>query len=148
MIIDGMTMGHRNEYFRNLLEHQRLTLESVTKQRDEVRADLEFRRDLFKLQEQQLNDVRAERDEARETAERYRLEANAMMMQRDEARADLVYEQGGIHATAGGWAAKYAEAIEQRDRLAEALKDVEEWPFIENAIDKIIQEIEKLEEKL
>jgi hypothetical protein len=30
-----------------------------------------------------LNDVRAERDEARETAERYRLEANAMMMQRD-----------------------------------------------------------------
>ena len=26
--------------------------------------------------------------------------------------------------------------------------NVEEWPFIENAIDKIIQEIEKLEEKL
>ena len=25
--------------------------------------------------------------------------------------------------------------------------NVEEWPFIENAIDKIIQEIEKLEEK-
>ena len=28
----------------------------------EVLSDLEFRRDLFKLQEQQLNDVRAERD--------------------------------------------------------------------------------------
>lgn len=27
-----------------------------------------------------------QRDEARETAERYRLEANAMMMQRDELR--------------------------------------------------------------
>ena len=26
--------------------------------------------------------------------------------------------------------------------------NVEEWPFIENAIDKIIQEIEKLEERL
>jgi hypothetical protein len=26
--------------------------------------------------------------------------------------------------------------------------NVEEWPFVENAIDKIIQEIEKLEEKL
>ena len=44
--------------------------------------------------------------------------------QRDEARAVLVYEQGGIHATAGGWAAKYAEAIEQRDRLAEVAQAV------------------------
>jgi hypothetical protein len=41
--------------------------------------------------------------------------------QRDEARAVLVYEQGGIHATAGGWAAKYAEAIEQRKKLTYAL---------------------------
>jgi uncharacterized coiled-coil DUF342 family protein len=56
----------------------------LERERDEALSDLEFRRDLFKLQEQQLNDVRAERDEARETAERYRLEANAMMMQRDE----------------------------------------------------------------
>jgi hypothetical protein len=31
-------------------------------ERDELRSDLEFRRGLFKLQEQQLNDVRAERD--------------------------------------------------------------------------------------
>jgi hypothetical protein len=38
MIIDAMTTAHRNEYFRNLLEHQRLTLESVTKQRDEYRG--------------------------------------------------------------------------------------------------------------
>ncbi len=38
MIIDAMTTTHRNEYFRNLLEHQRLTLESVTKQRDEYRG--------------------------------------------------------------------------------------------------------------
>jgi hypothetical protein len=30
---------------------------------DEVRADLEFRRGLFQVQEQQLNDVREERDE-------------------------------------------------------------------------------------
>jgi hypothetical protein len=36
MIIDEMTTAHRNEYFRNLLEHQRLTLESVTKQRDRL----------------------------------------------------------------------------------------------------------------
>ena len=62
MIIDAMTTAHRNEYFRNLLEHQRLTLESVTKQRDEVRADLEFRRGLFQLQEQQMDSLREQRD--------------------------------------------------------------------------------------
>jgi hypothetical protein len=39
-----------------------------------------------------------------------------------EARGVLVYEQGGIHATACGWAAKHAEAIEQRDTLAEACR--------------------------
>jgi hypothetical protein len=60
--------------------------ENLERERDEALSDLEFRRDLFKLQEQQLNDVRAERDEARETAERYRLEANAIMMQRDVLR--------------------------------------------------------------
>ena len=31
-------------------------------------------------------ELKRERDEAREKAERYRIEANAMMMQRDEAR--------------------------------------------------------------
>jgi hypothetical protein len=49
---------------------------------------------------------------------------NKLERDRDEARAVLVYEQGGIHATAGGWAAKYAEAIEQRDRLAEVAQAV------------------------
>ena len=34
----------------------------------EALSDLEFRRDLFKLQEQQLNDVRAERDRLAEVA--------------------------------------------------------------------------------
>ena len=34
----------------------------LERERDEALSDLEFRRDLFKLQEQQLNDVRAERD--------------------------------------------------------------------------------------
>jgi hypothetical protein len=41
MIIDAMTTAHRNEYFRNLLEHQRLTLESVTEQRDRLAEALE-----------------------------------------------------------------------------------------------------------
>jgi hypothetical protein len=34
------------------------------RQLDDVKSDLEFRRDLFKLQEQQLNEVRAELREA------------------------------------------------------------------------------------
>lgn len=37
--------------------------EGLESERDELRADLEFRRGLFKLQEEQLNEVRAERDE-------------------------------------------------------------------------------------
>jgi chromosome segregation ATPase len=37
-------------------------LSKLERERDEALSDLEFRRDLFKLQEQQLNDVRAERD--------------------------------------------------------------------------------------
>ena len=45
MIIDGMTATHRNEYFRNLLEHQRLTLESVTEQRDRLAEALQRVRD-------------------------------------------------------------------------------------------------------
>jgi hypothetical protein len=59
----------------------------LEQQRDEALSDLEFRRDLFKLQEQQLNDVRVERDRLAEESERYRLEANAMMMQRDRLKS-------------------------------------------------------------
>jgi hypothetical protein len=43
----------------------------LERERDEALSDLEFRRDLFKLQEQQLNDVRVR-------AERYRLDANRL----------------------------------------------------------------------
>jgi hypothetical protein len=38
------------------------TWKKTREERDQALSDLEFRRDLFKLQEQQLNDVRAERD--------------------------------------------------------------------------------------
>jgi hypothetical protein len=36
--------------------------EDLERERSELRSDLEFRRGLFKLQEQQLNEVREERD--------------------------------------------------------------------------------------
>ena len=61
----------------------------VVRERDEAREDLEFRRGLYKVQDEYFETARRERDEAREKAERYRLEANAIMMQRDEAREEI-----------------------------------------------------------
>ncbi len=40
-------------------------------ERDELKSDLEFRRGLFQLQEQQLNEVRAERDKHHEDADAF-----------------------------------------------------------------------------
>jgi hypothetical protein len=68
MIIDQMREADRIEYLENLLNLERITLESVTKQRDELRADLEFRRGLFQVQEQQLNDVRVENERLKRLA--------------------------------------------------------------------------------
>jgi hypothetical protein len=45
------------------------TWKKTREERDQTLSDLEFRRDLFKLQEQQLNDVRAERDRLAEVAQ-------------------------------------------------------------------------------
>jgi uncharacterized coiled-coil DUF342 family protein len=89
----------------------------LERERDEALSDLEFRRDLFKLQEQQLNDVRAERDRLAEVAERYRLEANAMMMQRDELveavrEAWLVMDDVEGMDKLDDWQNKYTKYIE------------------------------------
>jgi len=59
----------------DLLNKQDSELNAVTEQRDEALSDLEFRRDLFKLQEQQLNDVRAERDRLAEAIITHRAKA-------------------------------------------------------------------------
>jgi len=44
------------------LNHAADKIEELERERDEAKADLEFRRDLFKVQEEQLNKVREERD--------------------------------------------------------------------------------------
>jgi hypothetical protein len=44
-------------------------LNKLERELTEALSDLEFRRDLFKLQEQQLNNVRAERDRMAEVAQ-------------------------------------------------------------------------------
>lgn len=103
IIFDQITEANRIEHLENLLKVTQITLESVTEQRDEVRADLEFRRGLFQLQEQQLNDVRAERDGLGR-------DLSAVKEQRDTAQKALFSAVDD-----------YEKAIEQRDRLAEAL---------------------------
>ena len=45
-------------------------LANALKERDEARTDLEFRRGLYKVQEQYLETARRERDEAREALRR------------------------------------------------------------------------------
>jgi len=79
----------------------------------------------------ELHTAERQRDEAvyelRDKAERYRLDANAMMMQRDRLVEELneLKEECGLR-----WAQKriaideLKDVTEQRDRLAEALKDV------------------------
>jgi hypothetical protein len=78
--------------FASQLERELIT---VTEQRDEALSDLEFRRDLFKLQEQQLNDVRAERDRLAEALNRI---ANNNVQ--DLPETDYAYEPGRMEGIA------------------------------------------------
>jgi hypothetical protein len=96
-IINDFIKGQqtRIHYAQNLEEE----LAAVTEQRDEALSDLEFRRDLFKLQEQQLNYVRAERDELLRYNEEFRKETLIC------ADCDAIRKE------------EYDQAIEQRDRL-------------------------------
>jgi hypothetical protein len=96
-----------NNYETAVLREHRMQ-----EQRDEALSDLEFRRELYKVQEVYLEKAREERDELRETAERYRLEANAMMMQRDEVRE-----------IASKYEDRYFDMKAQRDELVEAVRE-------------------------
>lgn len=68
---------HNGDEARALVE----LLNGLERERDEVRSDLEFRRDLFQLQEKQLNEVRAERDSLQE-----QLDAAIMLGKMQERR--------------------------------------------------------------
>jgi hypothetical protein len=90
------------EFARNLERD----LTAVTKERDTALFDLEFRRDLFKLQEQQLNDVRAERDRLAEKLSEWKMLAG--WGGTPEIINDFIKgQQSRIHAA--------QEAEEQRD---------------------------------
>jgi len=68
-------------------------------ERDETRADLEFRRGLFKLQEQQLNSVRSELDEERREGE----EQARLLGMSAEREAKLIAERDLWRAEAQRW---------------------------------------------
>jgi chromosome segregation ATPase len=129
-------------YFQNL---ERVTdswydrLDRMEREREEVTKDLEFRRGLYKVQEQYLETARRERDEAREQAnhaikqrdeareyadrlekslDKARAELTAVTEQRDEARADLEFRRGLDGA-------RTAFVVEARRELDEARKEID-----------------------
>jgi glycine cleavage system regulatory protein len=73
--------------------------ENLERERDEALSDLEFRRDLFKLQEQQLNDVRAERDRL---AEALRELCETLLADKPRDITDLLNKAGDALAAVKG----------------------------------------------
>jgi hypothetical protein len=138
MIIDQMREADRIEYMENLLNLERITLESVTKQRDEVRADLEFRRGLFQVQEQQLNEVRAERDEWKAKHIQQNKDLGCEMM--DPAGTIWDYasatqrENVQLKREVVNWKTAHDIAIEQRDRAQSKIENqAERIKYLEGA---------------
>lgn len=62
------------------------TAHKLEREREETKENLKITQDAWIQAKVERVEALCERDEARETAERYRLEANAIMMQRDELR--------------------------------------------------------------
>ena len=74
-------------------------LNKLERELTEVLSDLEFRRDLFKLQEQQLNDVRAERDRL---AEALRELCETLLAEKPRDITDLLNKAGDALAAVKG----------------------------------------------
>jgi DNA repair exonuclease SbcCD ATPase subunit len=74
-------------------------LNKLERELTEALSDLEFRRDLFKLQEQQLNDVRAERDRL---AEALRELCETLLADKPRDITDLLNKAGDALAAVDG----------------------------------------------
>jgi predicted nucleic acid-binding Zn-ribbon protein len=103
---DSAYIQRPNEGAWDFRVRQEKTMEKLERELGEARFDLDFRRELFKLQSNTLESVTAQRDEARE--------------QLAAARAEI-YE---IHATVVCSYTELHKVTEQRDRLAVALKSI------------------------
>jgi 2,3-bisphosphoglycerate-independent phosphoglycerate mutase len=70
---------------------QQMTITELVLENQKLKLDAQREAEHHDRMVGELEKVYAERDEAREKAERYRLEANAIMMQRDEVQKKLEY---------------------------------------------------------
>jgi hypothetical protein len=91
----NLRQTERIRYLEGATNHASGTPLSVAlRERDEAREDLEFRRGLYKVQEQYLETASRERDEAREKyateATEHMLAVNKLCGERDDARAALM----------------------------------------------------------
>ena len=100
-------------------------------ERDEARADLEFRRDLFKLQEQQLNSVRADLDEERKEGE----EQARLLGMGSEREAKLIAERDLWRAEAQRWR---EQALDLEAQIETAIKRIQ-WR--QDNLDRGIKEL-------
>jgi predicted nucleic acid-binding Zn-ribbon protein len=100
-------------------------------ERDEARADLEFRRDLFKLQEQQLNSVRADLDDERKEGE----EQARLLGMESEREAKLIAERDLWRAEAQRWR---EQALDLEDQIETAIKRIQ-WR--QDNLDRGIKEL-------
>jgi hypothetical protein len=103
----------------------------LSAERDEARADLEFRRDLFKLQEQQLNSVRDELNEERKEGE----EQARLLGMGSEREAKLIAERDLWRAEAQRWR---EQALDLEDQIETAIKRIQ-WR--QDNLDRGIKEL-------
>jgi hypothetical protein len=73
----------------------------LERERDETKENLKITQDAWIRAKVERVEALCERDEARETAERYRLEANAMMMQRDRLVEAIRKHRDELELTSG-----------------------------------------------
>ena len=131
-ILDSLKSGFCSEtcsidFLNEIPKEVQLVKERLERERDEARFDLAFRRDLYALQQKQLDEARLERDEWREVAQGNLLGA---IKERDEAvRACHIWQQGHsvIVADRDYWK---AEAERWRDCHHEIIAD-RDWLILE-----------------
>ena len=86
----------------------------------------------------ELEKVYAERDEAREKAERYRLEANAMMLQRDEARERCSKLEKTMSYSSGATTllSRFLKVLNERNGL---IQKMDAWEEIAEHLHHLVQ---------
>ena len=116
----------------------------LKRERDEARTDLEFRRGLYKVQEQYLETARRERDEAREERDQLK-----QLLAADAERVDA-YLGACIERDEAREAYEVERLIRERDEALEALDCllavIGLTPALQAAVDQGLAVLRKWEE--